>query len=138
MRYAYVQNGQIIDGPRVLPSAWENITGFDKMDLESLLALGWLPWEFIEVPVGPNQVLDGSTVEIFTDKVVETQIVRDMTPGEIQNLKDQYNNNQKENRLIAYESESDPLFFKWQRGESNQEEWLAKIEEIKQRYPYEE
>jgi len=38
-----------------------------------------------------------------------------------------------ERRLKAYQAEADPLFFKWQRGESTQEEWLAKIEEIRER-----
>lgn len=43
----------------------------------------------------------------------------------------------KENRAAAYKLEADPLFFKAQRGETTQQEWLDKIEEIKQRFPYE-
>ena len=42
------------------------------------------------------------------------------------------------NRASAYRSEADPLFFKAQRGESTNDEWLAKIEEIKARFPYPE
>lgn len=42
----------------------------------------------------------------------------------------------KENRETAYRFESDPLFFKSQRGEATEAEWLAKVEEIKQRFPY--
>ena len=38
-------------------------------------------------------------------------------------------------RANAYRNESDPLFFKWQRGESTEQEWLDKIAEIKTRYP---
>jgi len=38
-------------------------------------------------------------------------------------------------RQIAYSKESDPIFFKWQRGEATKNEWLSSIEEIKQRYP---
>lgn len=38
-------------------------------------------------------------------------------------------------RALAYQTESDPLFFKAQRGEATMEEWLAKVEEIKARYP---
>jgi hypothetical protein len=47
-------------------------------------------------------------------------------------------NNQRMERLRqeAYRNESDPLFFKYQRGDATKAEWLAKIEEIKQRYPY--
>lgn len=38
-------------------------------------------------------------------------------------------------RSAAYRAESDPLFFKAQRGESTQDEWLANVAEIKARYP---
>lgn len=38
-------------------------------------------------------------------------------------------------RAAAYVKESDPLFFKYQRGEVLKEDWLAKVAEIKQRYP---
>ena len=40
------------------------------------------------------------------------------------------------NRKYAYTQESDPLFFKWQAGEGTEQEWLAKREEIRSRYPY--
>lgn len=43
----------------------------------------------------------------------------------------------KENRAAAYKLEADPLFFKAQRNEATQQEWLDKVEEIKQRFPYE-
>lgn len=39
------------------------------------------------------------------------------------------------NRHTDYVAESDPLFFKFQRGEATQQEWLDKIAEIKTRYP---
>jgi hypothetical protein len=45
------------------------------------------------------------------------------------------NSNVDSMRLVAYEKESDPLFFKWQRGEATKEEWLAKVQEVKDRYP---
>lgn len=35
----------------------------------------------------------------------------------------------------AYRNESDPLFFKAQRGEIEQQVWLDKVAEIKARYP---
>lgn len=38
-------------------------------------------------------------------------------------------------RAYAYRNESDPLFFKWQRGEATQQDWLDKVAEIKARYP---
>ena len=41
-------------------------------------------------------------------------------------------------RLAAYQSEADPLFFKWQAGEATEEEWIAKRTEIAERFPYPE
>ena len=39
-------------------------------------------------------------------------------------------------RRFAYQAEADPLFFKWQAGEGAKEDWEAKREEIRVRYPY--
>lgn len=39
-------------------------------------------------------------------------------------------------RREAYVAEADPIFFMSQREEATQADWLAKIDEIKQRYPY--
>ena len=38
-------------------------------------------------------------------------------------------------RALAYRDEADPLFFKWQRGEAIEQEWLDKVAEIRERYP---
>lgn len=40
-------------------------------------------------------------------------------------------------RQAAYQIESDPLFFKYQRNEDGvtKAAWLAKVEEIRERYP---
>lgn len=38
-------------------------------------------------------------------------------------------------RAGAYRDEADPLFFKAQRGEATETEWLAKVAEIKNRFP---
>ena len=43
---------------------------------------------------------------------------------------------QEQLRKWAYQQEADPLFFKWQAGEATEEEWLAKRQEIRDRYPY--
>lgn len=41
-------------------------------------------------------------------------------------------------RQSAYQTEADPLFFKWQAGEGTEADWLAKRAEIAERYPYPE
>lgn len=38
-------------------------------------------------------------------------------------------------RQSDFQAESDPLFFKWQRGEVEQQVWLDKVTEIRARYP---
>lgn len=49
--------------------------------------------------------------------------------------KQMFNEQAHLNRSDAYRNESDPLFFKWQRGESTEQVWLDKVAEIKTRYP---
>lgn len=44
----------------------------------------------------------------------------------------------EESRAEAYRLEADPLFFRWQRGDGTEQEWLDKVAEIKARYPYPE
>lgn len=39
-------------------------------------------------------------------------------------------------RKAAYQNESDPIFFDWQRGEVMEQEWLDSVQAIKDRYPY--
>ena len=43
---------------------------------------------------------------------------------------------QKTLRQIAYQKEADPIFFQYQRGTQTEAVWLAKVDEIKARYPY--
>jgi hypothetical protein len=78
--------------------------------------------------------------ELTPEKIagVWTQVwqVSSATPEEVSQRTADYDEGQKQNRLSAYERESDPVFFKWQRGEGTQQEWLDKVEEIKARYAY--
>ena len=39
-------------------------------------------------------------------------------------------------RKAAYQNESDPIFFDWQRGEVTEQDWLDSVQAIKDRYPY--
>jgi hypothetical protein len=73
---------------------------------------------------GYIQLSDGTWTTAWT--------VRSMTIVEL----DDYNRTIEQQRQSAYQREADPLYFMWKRGESTEEEWLAKIQEIKSRYPY--
>lgn len=57
------------------------------------------------------------------------------TEAEIEQRKAELNAQADAYRLEAYRNESDPLFFKWQRGEATEQEWLDKLSEIKARFP---
>lgn len=41
----------------------------------------------------------------------------------------------KRMRQRAFAAEADPLFFKAQRGEATMEQWQAKVQEIRNRFP---
>lgn len=73
-------------------------------------------WEYESIP------------EISTDDAVAESPIEPLTTEQQQILIDT-------DRRLAYAAESDPLFFKAQRGEATMEQWLAKIQEIKDRYP---
>jgi hypothetical protein len=63
-------------------------------------------------------------------------VVRDMLPEDMPQAPSL--EQQQDLRARTYKNESDPIFFKWQRGEVTEQEWLDKVEEIKLRYPYPE
>jgi hypothetical protein len=42
----------------------------------------------------------------------------------------------RQSRAAAFAAEADPLFFQVQRGEALQEDYDAKVAEIRSRYPY--
>jgi hypothetical protein len=62
-------------------------------------------------------------------------VIRDKTQEEILNEEASRKAMLEEQRSKAYRNESDPVFFKYQRGEATQQDWLDKIADIKARYP---
>ena len=47
-----------------------------------------------------------------------------------------FNAQQKKNRLAAYTVKSDPIFFKSQRGEATNQQWLNAIAAVDSEFPY--
>ena len=131
--YGYVENNEVKQGPCALPRVWNNISNFDLMTPAKLPTLGWLPWV---IQTTPGEVLDRTTIEIKGNQIVQTHYMRDCTQTEkdiqLQRAIDQL----RRQRQSAYTKESDPLFMKWQRGEIAKEHWIAKVAEIKARFPY--
>jgi len=42
----------------------------------------------------------------------------------------------EQTRLTAYEKQSDPVFFKWQRGDATELEWREAVAKVKAENPY--
>lgn len=70
---------------------------------------------------------DGSWLVVDPEPVVEPEPEPKLPPTK---------EHQEQLRRWAYQQEADPLFFKWQAGEGTEEEWKAKRQEIRDRYPY--
>lgn len=78
------------------------------------------------------------TINIMTAEIES----RPMTEQEISSLPQEKSMSPQEEsakrdstRRKAYAVESDPIFFEFQRGEKTEQEWLDKVQEIKNRYP---
>lgn len=78
-----------------------------------------------------HKLVNGVKVDLTEQEIAEIQAEwahnEAQKPATLEALKEQQ-------RLDAYRNEADPLFFKWQRGEATEQEWLNKIQEIKGRY----
>ena len=75
------------------------------------------------------------TIVNLSTGAVET---RPLTPEEIEALPAPSPPSPEQTKALrraAYQAEADPLFFKAQRGEAQQSDWLAKVAEIKSRFP---
>lgn len=100
--YCLVDDNRIVRGPVLLPKSWNNISNFNMLDDITLKSYGWVPHIFVETAI-PGQIIEGSTFEIFDDKVVETQISRNKTPEEQEEfLNQQWNCIRKERNYALY------------------------------------
>ena len=75
MLYCYIENGQIIEGPRALPRSTPSCSGFDLQSNEELKALGWLPYRAIRT--SEDYMLEtGSSILITDTEVVDRKSTR--------------------------------------------------------------
>jgi hypothetical protein len=49
---------------------------------------------------------------------------------------DAYNAYQSSQRAAAYQTQSDPIYFQWQRGLKTEQEWLDAVAAVHAQYPY--
>jgi len=71
-----------------------------------------------------------TTVPLTAEEIAEREVYeRDVLPGEIrQRIRQQ--------RAAAYAAESDPIFFKAQRGEATMDDWRTAVAAIQLSFPY--
>ena len=81
----------------------------------------------VNVTTGERQVIQLTAQEIAQAQAQALEAARAEAQWKIDNA--------SQLRQQAYIAEADPLFFKAQRGEATMEEWQAKVQEIKARFP---
>ena len=138
--YALIENGEVKQYPygadvlrRDNPQ-----TSFPKNPTAELLAT------FNVFPVKPTeqpqfdpmtQRVEEGTPVLQAGEWLQVWNVTPLSAEEIAQLQADRAEQTRQQRQAAYQQEADPLFFKWQRGEATEQEWLDKIAEIKTRFP---
>ena len=85
-----------------------------------------------------TQNLSEGTPVLVDNQWVQVWVVEEATLEQIAERKAQQVAQAKAQRAEAYREEADPLFFKAQRDEAELTEWEAKVQEIRDRFPYPE
>jgi hypothetical protein len=135
--HAKIENGVIVEYPIInLLQYIPNSSLPVDLTNDNALPEGYVYVNFSPLPEYDNKTQRIiQTLPIFVEnKWVMNYEVVNLTQEEIDALLNQQQQYVKEQKFQAYKQESDPLFFKAQRGESTMEEWLAKVNEIKERY----
>lgn len=135
--YAIVENNKIVEWPI------QNLRQkFPQISFPDVITQNSLPVNVVEVLVASEPEYNTSTHKLSTDtpKLISGNWTQTFSVVELseQELQEQNTFRQKildNQRAQAYRSESDPLFFKAQRGEATQQQWIDKVLEIKARYP---
>jgi hypothetical protein len=111
----------------------------DVLSNETLADWGVFPVTPVEIPDGFDNVNQNATTvnpELIDGVWYQKWLVEPASPEQVAQRLADLAQNAKASRENAYRTESDPLFFKAQRGEATMDEWLALVAEIKTRYPY--
>ena len=111
----------------------------DVISNETLADWGVFPVTPVEIPDGFDNVNQNATTvnpELIDGVWYQKWLVEAASAEQVAQRIADLAQNAKASRENAYRTESDPLFFKAQRGEATMDEWLALVAEIKVRYPY--
>jgi hypothetical protein len=87
-------------------------------------------------PITEN--LNEGTPALVNGVWTQVWVVTPANPEEIEQRIADQNATIRDQRAAAYREEADPIFFKVQRNEAEMSEWDAKVQEIRDRFPYPE
>ena len=130
--YPDILDSDIIEN---VPDSFDGNIGMDMRNFDSNFNLLPISERFISglVELRSHEIIDGESIRAKTiDEMESTGVISHKQRIDAENFAIDAL------RQTAYTNESDPLFFKYQRGECSKDEWLAKIEEIKIRLPKKE
>jgi hypothetical protein len=128
-------------GPDVLRRENPQTSFPDVLSNETLADWGVFPVTPMEIPDGFDNVNQNATTvnpELIDGVWYQKWLIEPASSEEVVQRIADLAQNAKANRAAAYATESDPLFFKAQRGKATHQEWLDKIAEIEARFPYPE
>jgi len=126
-------------GPDVLRRENPQTSFPDVLSNETLADWGVFPVTPMEIPDGFDNVNQNATTvnpELIDGVWHQKWLIEAASPEEVAQRISDLAQNAKASRASAYVTESDPLFFKAQRGEATMDEWIALVAEIKMRYSY--
>jgi hypothetical protein len=80
-KWAYIENSEIVELHDLLPSAWRNFSGFNKLDSNTLLSLGWYSVVKDSPQYNPSEFyISGYDYSHIDNSVVETAILSSIEP----------------------------------------------------------
>ena len=139
--YALVKNNKIVKYPYSLGEFRQDnpqISLPENVTAQLLAEIGLVKVEDEFTPTFDSQLQyldEGLPKKNSNGNWVRTFTVRNYTEQQIAERIAERSQTSNWQRAHAYREEADPLFFMAQRGDATMEQWLAKVEEIKQRYP---
>jgi ABC-type Fe3+-hydroxamate transport system substrate-binding protein len=132
MPYAKINNNQIVKYPYTLQDLqkdYPNVSFPYDPDRKTLKAYGADVVLETNIPVVQYYQNVSEGAPIFSSGYwKQTWVVTNKPAKEVEELA-------KFLRADAYREESDPLYFKSQRGEATLQQWKDKVKEIQDRYP---
>jgi hypothetical protein len=134
MIYAYKDSGKWTIAS--LMPRFKGVGGWHKLTDAERAKHGWYPCVEVNANYNPITQIRSPAEFVLADGIVTaTYTIWDKPESQIFN---EALTEARRCRAEAYTAEADPLFFKYQAGESTREEWEQCRQNIRKRYPYPE